>query len=265
MAQLTSCLNAKSYLQARGLHHSFGPSEILRDINFRVELGEVVSVVGPSGGGKTTLLHLCGGLLDVTEGKIESTFSTVSFAFQEPRLLPWQTALDNIAFGLKAKGMKVKQRYQRVAAISEKFGLKPADLEKFPKDLSGGMRQRVSFARALVVNPELLFLDEPFSALDIGLKQELQQILIQQVAEQNTAILFITHDLMEAVRLSDKIILLATTPGRIIHTFTIDTALASRSDQFVYDETAKLLAQPQIIDTFELNLNLASSTLGGQL
>jgi NitT/TauT family transport system ATP-binding protein len=194
--------------------------------------------------------------LDVEKGKVENTFASFAFAFQDPRLLPWQTALDNIAFGLKAKGMGKKQRKQLATAISQKFGLELNDLNKFPKDLSGGMRQRVSFSRALVVKPELLFLDEPFSALDIGLKQELQQILIQQVTEHNLSILFITHDLMEAVRLSDQILLLAADPGHIVYTFNIDTPVEQRSEQFVYDETVKLLAHPVIIQTFELSLNV---------
>jgi len=248
-----------AYLQAKHLSHSFGPNEILSDINFRLAQGKVVSVVGPSGGGKTTLLHLCADLLDVTKGKVENTFNSFAFAFQEPRLLPWQTALDNIAFGLKAQGMTKQQRHQQAIDIAKEFGLELDDLTKFPKDLSGGMRQRVSFARALVTKPALLLLDEPFSALDIGLKQELQHILIQQITQQHLSILFITHDLMEAVRLSDQILLLAADPGRIIHTFTIDTPIAQRSDQFVYDETAKLFSEPKIIQTFELSINLAST------
>ena len=149
----------------------------------------------------------------------------------------------------------LRERHRRAREISARFGLEPDDLVKFPKDLSGGMRQRVAFARALVIQPQLLFLDEPFSALDIGLKQELQQILVRMTAEQDIAILFITHDLMEAVRLSDRILLLAPDPGRIVHSFDIGQPRGQRDDRFVYEETAGLLAHPRIVETFELSLN----------
>ena len=236
-----------TYLEAKQLGHSFGPNEILKNINFCLPQGKVISVVGPSGGGKTTLMHLCAGLLDVEKGRVENSFKTCAFAFQDTRLLPWQTALDNIAFGLKARGVEKQQRHQKATKIAQKFGLEASDLGKFPKQLSGGMRQRVSFARALVVQPELLFLDEPFSALDIGLKQELQQILIQLITDKQLSIFFITHDLMEAVWLSDTILLLSTDPGRIVYRFDIETPQAVRNDQFVYQETVKLLAAPEII------------------
>lgn len=240
-------------LKVSALSHSFGPTEILRNISFELEPGQVVSVVGPSGGGKTTLLRLCAGLLEVEDGCVQNSFASSSFAFQDPRLLPWKTARENIAFGLKAQGVGKKKRLQLAAEISLTFGLEVEDLKKYPKELSGGMRQRVSFARALVLQPELLFLDEPFSALDIGLKQELMQTLMQLIKEENTSVLFITHDLMEAVRLSDRILLLGTDPGRIVYSFAVEMARDQRSDAFVYEETAKLLSHHEIIKTFELS------------
>ena len=240
-------------LEVKHLTHHFGFTEILRDINFTLSKGEILSIVGPSGGGKTTLLHLCSGLLDVEEGSVINTFKSSSFAFQEGRLLPWKNVIDNIAIGLLAKGKKKSVAIQKAKEIALKFGLEEEDFEKFPKDLSGGMKQRVSFARALVVKPSLLFLDEPFSALDIGLKKELQTHLIEISKEDNISILFITHDMMEAIRLSDEILLLKADPGHIVKKFSYDLTQEKRDDRFVYEESAKILQDKDIIETFELN------------
>ncbi|PIF04580.1 MAG: ABC transporter ATP-binding protein [Arcobacter sp.] len=239
-------------LSVSKLNHHFGFTEILNDINFTLNKGNVLSIVGPSGGGKTTLLHLCAGLIDVEEGEVSNSFTTSSFAFQESRLLPWKNVVDNIALGLLSNGVKKSEAIKQAKEVALKFGLEEDDFYKFPKDLSGGMKQRVSFARALVVKPSLLFLDEPFSALDIGLKKELQTHLLNEVKNNNLTILFITHDLMEAIRLSDKILLLEADPGHIVKEFEFEVDIQDRDDSFVYNETAKLLQDKTIIDTFEL-------------
>jgi len=242
-------------LVVKNLYFSFGFKNILEDINFVLEKGKVTSIVGPSGGGKTTLLHLCSNLLKLENGKVENSFKSSVFAFQEPRLLPWKNVIDNIALGLLAKKSKKNEAIKKAKEIALKFGLTQDDFMKFPKDLSGGMKQRVSFARALVVNPSLLFLDEPFSALDIGLKKELQSILIESINKQNMSVLFITHDLMEAIKLSDEIIVLKAKPvGHIVKKFDIKLEKHKRDDEFVYNEMTKFLKDKTIIDSFELEL-----------
>ena len=241
-------------LEVMHLNHHFGFTEILRDINFTLNKGEILSIVGPSGGGKTTLMHLCAGLLDIQEGKMENSFISSAFAFQEGRLLPWKNVIDNIALGLLANGESKHNAIAKSQKIALRFGLEEEDFDKFPKDLSGGMKQRVSFARALVVEPSLLFLDEPFSALDIGLKKELQTVLIEMTKERGISILFITHDLMEAIRLSDEILLLKADPGHIVKRFTYERTQDKRDDKYVYGESAKILQDAEIIDTFELEL-----------
>ncbi len=240
-------------LEVKNLTHHFGFTEILHDINFTLKRGEVVSIVGPSGGGKTTLLHLCSGLLDVEEGSVSNNFTSSAFAFQEGRLLPWKNVIDNIVVGLLARGDKKSIAIQQAKDIALKFGLEEDDFEKFPKDLSGGMKQRVNFARALVTKPSLLFLDEPFSALDIGLKRELYAHLMESCKEDDMSILFITHDLMEGIRLSDEILLLEADPGHIVKTFKYEMPKEKRDDTFVYEESAKILQDKEIIETFELN------------
>lgn len=240
-------------LEVRDLNFYFGFTQILSEINFELHRGEIISIVGPSGGGKTTLLRLCGGLLDVTEGEIKNSFKTSAFAFQDARLLPWKTTIENIMLPIIAKE-GFKESYKKASQIAIKFGLEEKDFEKYPKDLSGGMRQRVNFARALVTKPELLFLDEPFSALDIGLKKELQDFVLQNSLEHNMAVLFITHDIMEAIRLSDKILLLKSDPGEIIKNYEINQPKSSRDNEFVFSQTKKFLSDELILKTFEIKV-----------
>ena len=239
-------------LEVRQLAHSFVRTPVLADVSFTLTAGEVCALVGPSGCGKTTLLHLCNGLLDVQDGEIANGFANPVTLFQQPRLLPWKTALDNIALSLKARGVPRARRQAQAIALAERLGLTREDLDKFPRQLSGGMQSRVALARALLPEPDLLLLDEPFAALDIGLKSELYALLQTLQTERGMAVLMITHDLMEAVRLSDRILLMAAEPGRIVARFALDQPRARRDDAWVYQTTAQLLQQPVVRASFGL-------------
>ncbi len=237
-------------LEVKNLSFRYGFETILKNINFNLQKGKTISIVGPSGAGKSTLLHLCAGLTNMDEGFLQNSFKSTAFAFQEPRLLPWNTTIDNISLGLRAR--KDKNARAKAEQIALHFGLESEDFEKFPKDLSGGMKQRASFARALVTKPSLLFLDEPFSALDIGLKRDLQRYLLEHIKQTDMSVLFITHDLMEAIKLSDEILLLKTDPGEVVKTFKLNKAKFERDDEFVYKQMAKMLKDETIKEVFEL-------------
>lgn len=233
--------------------HSFGPHLIIDQLSLEIATGDAVSLVGPSGCGKSTLLSMASGLLEATEGDVCNGFSTTATVFQEDRTLPWMTCLDNIAFGLKAKGVGQQQRRQQARALAHRLRLADSDLDKYPHELSGGMRQRVALGRALALQPDLLLLDEPFSALDIGLKRELQDLVLEQMQRQQLTAIFITHDLLEAVRVSDRIVVMAPDPGRIVYQHQLRTPIDQRDDHFIYQEVANLLDIAQVRQAFELD------------
>ncbi|OTA40904.1 MAG: nitrate/sulfonate/bicarbonate ABC transporter ATP-binding protein, partial [Symbiobacterium thermophilum] len=177
-----------------GVSHAYGGHPVLEDIDLRLEPGQVLAIVGRSGCGKTTLLQIASGLLSPTRGRVENRFRRLAYVFQEPRLLPWRTAWQNIAFGLKAMGAPPAEQRRVASALIERLGLAGA-ADKYPHELSGGMRQRVALGRALAIGPDLLLLDEPFGALDPGLRADMQRLLLDLLAERKVAALFVTHDL----------------------------------------------------------------------
>ncbi|GGC60443.1 ABC transporter ATP-binding protein [Marinobacter halophilus] len=226
-----------------------GPNQILSDINLTVSAGESVCLVGPSGCGKTSLLRLASGAVEATSGQVVNSFATTAAVFQEPRLLPWQRMLDNIALGLKARGVGRGERLARARELADRVGL--ADrYEHFPHELSGGMQQRVALARALAVGADFLLLDEPFSALDVGLRSEAQDLVEQLVVDQGIATLMVTHDLTEALRLAHRVVVISGSPGHVVFEHWVDTPFTERSPAWLYEEAGHLLRQPVVSESF---------------
>jgi NitT/TauT family transport system ATP-binding protein len=239
-------------LTIRGLSYAYAVRGVLDGIDLEVEARRVVALVGPSGCGKTTLVHLAAGLLAPQSGTLENGFAQVAVMFQQPRLLPWKTARDNIALGLKARGVLRAEALARAQAMGRSMGLDDIALDQFPHALSGGMQSRAALARALVLEPDLLLADEPFSALDVGLKAQLHRLLLEHQARRGVAVLMITHDLMEAVRLADTVLFMAGAPGRIVCRFELPQPATGRDDGFVHRTTAELLQVPAVRAGFGL-------------
>lgn len=226
-----------------------GPNHIVQAIELTVGAGECVCLVGPSGCGKTSLLRMAAGLLEVSSGTLQNQFLRTAAVFQEPRLLPWRTLLDNIALGLKAEGVARSQRLSRARELARLVGLAGSE-GLFPHELSGGMQQRAALARALAINADLLLLDEPFSALDVGMRNDAQQRVHHLVVQQGIASLFVTHDLTEALRLAHTVVVMSGSPGRIVHQHRIDQPFSERSPAWLYEAAAQLLRQPAVSSAF---------------
>jgi NitT/TauT family transport system ATP-binding protein len=219
-------------IEVRGVSVSFGTKRVLTDIGFRVEAGEFLCIVGPSGCGKTTLLRLLAGLVAPTAGQIQVAGEQVrgparerAIVFQDysKALLPWRTVAGNVELSLEASGVPGAERSRRVEGLLAKMGLAQA-ARQYPGQLSGGMQQRVQIARALAQQPTVLLMDEPFGALDAITRQGLQDELARLVAEHGTTVVFITHDLEEAIYLGDRVIVLEANPGRIAERIAVDIA-----------------------------------------
>lgn len=193
---------------------------VLQDINLTVNEEEFVALVGPSGCGKSTLLNITAGLLAPTSGSASFTHlpqghvPRTGIVFQETGLFPWRSVYDNIAFGLEAMGVPKQEQKDRISHYINLVGL--TGFEKaLPHHLSGGMRQRVGIARALVINPDLLLMDEPFSALDAQTRTIMQEELVTLWDKTRLSTLYVTHNIQEAVMLADRVVLLSRRPGKI--------------------------------------------------
>jgi NitT/TauT family transport system ATP-binding protein len=237
----------RDLLAARAVSLAFGAGTarraILEDLSFGVAEREFVCIVGPSGCGKTTLLRVLAGLLPATAGEAQFAGATVrapqpdiAIVFQDygRALLPWRTVAGNVALALEARGVARGEHAARIAPLLAKLGL-GEHAEKFPAQLSGGMQQRVQIARCLAQEPRMLLMDEPFGALDAITRQTLQDEFARLAKEEHRTVLFVTHDLEEAIYLGDRVIALAANPGRVVEILDVDLPrprdqLATRED-----------------------------------
>jgi NitT/TauT family transport system ATP-binding protein len=211
---------SKEFRTPRGVVHA------LDGVDLTIGRGEFLCIVGPSGCGKTTLLNILGGLDTASAGTVRFDVELTgrplrSIVFQEQGVFPWMTVLDNAAFGLMARGVPKSERHQIARALLGRMGLARFE-QAYPRELSGGMRQRVNLARAFANDPEVLLMDEPFASLDEQTKLILQDDLLQVWEGSRKTVVFITHSLDEAVRLGDRVVVMTARPGRIKATIPVD-------------------------------------------
>ena len=225
---------AQIKLQAVGLRHEFyqprtgGRLLALDNINLQVEDGEFVTIVGPSGCGKTTFINLCDGLLKPTAGHITIDGKQVTgpgndrgMVFQDSCLMPWRTVFKNVIFGLECQGLDNGEGQERARNFIKLVGLQGFE-DHYPHELSGGMQQRCNLARALTVDPKILIMDEPFAALDAQTREIMQLELLRIWNEARKTILFITHQINEAIYLADRVIVFGARPGKVKQTIKIN-------------------------------------------
>lgn len=255
---------AAPFVQVEDVDLAYGAGlPVLRQVSFTVAEGEFVSVLGPSGCGKSTLLRLLAGLLPARAGRVclgglpaeeaRRQGTRVAFVFQDPTLLPWRTVVENVRLPFELQRAQVPHSHARVQAALELVGLTPADHAKRPRQLSGGMRMRASLARALVTEPKLLLLDEPFAALDDVLRQLLNEELVRLWQQGRWTAVFVTHNVAEAVFLSQRVLVLTARPA---------TILAEVPVPFPYPRTPDLRATAEFAQlTATLSLRLREAVL----
>jgi NitT/TauT family transport system ATP-binding protein len=184
---------------------TFDELVVLRDLDLHIREGEILGIVGPSGVGKSTVLTLITGIIAPDEGRVRVIGGPLAYVFQEPRLLPWRTARDNVAVALRARGMDKAAAIERADQWLQRVGLKGFE-DYHPAELSGGMAQRVSIARAFAIEPRILLLDEPFSNMDAPLRSSLMSVLKEMIQERQPTVVLVTHELTEALQLAHRIV-----------------------------------------------------------
>ena len=208
-----------------------GEMEVLKNISFTLHEGEILSLLGPSGSGKSTILNILTNLLEPTSGEV-SIKGTIGYMFQKDHLLEWRSIMDNITLGLEIMHKKNdKKSMERIERLLKTYGL--WDFRNmYPKELSGGMRQRVALIRTLSVDPSILLLDEPFSALDYRTRLMVNDDVYKVIKNENKSVILVTHDISEAIAMGDKVAVLSKRPSTIKNTYDIDLDLGSSKTPF---------------------------------
>lgn len=208
-----------------------GEMEVLKDISFTLHEGEILSLLGPSGSGKSTILNILTNLLEPTSGEV-SIKGTIGYMFQKDHLLEWRSIMDNITLGLEIMHKKNnKKSMERIERLLKTYGLWEFR-NMYPKELSGGMRQRVALIRTLSVDPSILLLDEPFSALDYQTRLMVNDDVYKVIKNENKSVILVTHDISEAIAMGDKVAVLSKRPSTIKNTYDIDLDLGSSKTPF---------------------------------
>jgi NitT/TauT family transport system ATP-binding protein len=222
-------------LRLAGVSHTYGETEVLRDINLDIPSGQIVCIVGPSGCGKSTLLRMLGGLEQPTSGEVlqlgtppAGCLNPLTYVFQDFALLPWRSVRGNVALVLEDHGLDAAARARIIDDVLARTKLTEF-ADALPKQLSGGMKQRVAIARALAVNPAVMLMDEPLGALDSQTRELLMDDLINLWTRQPFTAVYVTHNLAEAVRLGHRIVVLSRRPGQIREVVELTTPLAERA------------------------------------
>ncbi len=207
-------------IRLENVNKRFGTLCVLKNISFNVLEGEFISIIGPSGCGKTTLLHLIQGFSEQSSGSIE-TYGEKGFVFQDHSLFPWKTVKENIEVGPINKGKNKDVIRKITKSLIKEINLKGFE-NHYPNQISEGMKQRVGIARALANNPEILLMDEPFGSLDYFTRLKMQDFILKVKKERKLTILFVTHDIDEAIKLSERIIVLSRLPSRVIEIIKVN-------------------------------------------
>jgi ABC-type nitrate/sulfonate/bicarbonate transport system ATPase subunit len=252
-------VDSDALLAVSGVEFDYESTRILDGIALTVDRGEFVALVGPSGCGKSTLLNLISGVLPAGNGRIiadgrvaqAARLGNVSYMQQKDLLLPWRSVAENGRLGLELRGESATESHARVLALADSFGIADV-LDSMPWQLSGGMRQRVALLRAMLPDNSVLLLDEPFGALDAITRRSLQQWLLNVLDRSDKAVVLVTHDVEEAILLADRVLIMASNPGRIISEVKVELDI-SLGDEEVSTLTEFVELKKRILDQLKLN------------